>query len=522
MGSGGRELQINTRERPVSNDHNRMQAIARAHLAELLRWMIDSSSPEVNAGGFPTAPAVTGNPLRGEIFGGLWARPDVGTVNLFIEPGVVGIVNPDAVPDVDDSPYKVIDDPGVQTAGALTLTAGAVATRIDVIECSRVDVVLEQDNRDIFNQATGIFTPQLVDKVIAERLTYRIRTGVAGAGFPGTAAGWLPLAVASVPSTATTWNDCTVWDVRPLVSDYVRAPFNVEQTFPHLHHAYATAVDVGGADRKLRGVIEAEYLGRKLGGELGPSILTGSIDLLSSEVLEPGFAVTPNRPWFLYFLTPFGLPRWAKYSPASAGFRRPASPRGIPVFTQKGPGGMNMKPGAAVSIPTALGLGGNTQDGCVAMTGAYNAASGWLDSVLADGWTRFGISGNASGITVSPAAGAGTAVVSYDLTDNVTHPLGATALRLRFRTTVTTAVGNDVRKVRVLDATNAIMFEHEDAHAQFVGTSNDVFEIEIPLNAIAGWPAGTAVTRRVTVEFTNASGYADQLCQVIGWKMGMG
>ena len=493
-------------------------------IAEVFRYLFDAQASEASAGGSEVLGTTTTDPLRAVILGGIRPRPEIGTTNLFVEPGVAMLVNPDSPASTDDSVLKWVVDPGVQTAGQLVLTAGAVSTRIDVIECQRVDSVLEADNRDIFNASTGLFTAALVNKVLAGRLTYRIRVGVAGAGFPGTAAGWLPLAVAKVPSTATTWNDCDLWDVRPLASDFVRAPFNITQTFPHAPRQYAMVRGTTLLNRRLMGVIEAEYLGRRLGGDLAPSVgSSGYIDVLdATNVIEPGFAAVSNTPWYVYLLTPFGLPRWAPYTPSTSGIRVPRSPRGIPVYTQKAPLDVTGKPSVAVTLPTGTGLGGSTQDGVAIIAGAYDNSGNWLDSIVEHGVTRV----NQPGMLLAPSAGAGTAGVTYDLIDNTTHPANAVAVRVRFATTISVAAGTDLTVDRILATLNSsggtLINERFSSteRSPVSGTFADRFEATIPL--YPNTPSGTPITRQVTLTYSVGGGavtYSAQNAFVIGWHL---
>lgn len=532
-GSGNKREILNTRERVVSTDWNRMQQFIAAGGAEALRWMMSAQSTE---GGASSVGSSTTSPLTAIVVNGLWARPEIGTVNLFVEPGTVGMVNPDAVPSADDSPFKVITDAGVQVAGALTLTAGAVGTRIDVIECSRVVEVLESDNRDIFNPATGLFSPVLVPKVERDRLSYRIRVGVAGAGFPGTVSGWLPLAVASVPSTATTWNDVTLFDVRPLMQDLVRSPAQVLQTFPHRPHAWATAVEETALGRKLRGFAEAERRQWRVGGEFGSvlsGLIGGALDLAGTDVVEPGFAVTNNRPWYVYAVFPHALPRWARYSPSSSGQRVPLPFKGIPVFTQKAPtNGQHTNLSVAVTLPSTFGFTATTTDGTPLVTGGFDNAGNWMNTVVESGWHRFAKGGAGvaaqAGLKLAPSAGAGTATATYDLVDNTTHPVGAVCLLVKFITRITGSAPNFDQggiqwQLQVLDSLGASMVE-ETRRATATSGSTGVVDhqqyFEVPLHTIGAMPGDTPITRQI--KFANAIGdavmYSNQEAHVVGWK----
>ena len=161
MASGQKRMVINTREKIISTDINRLQAFIGTQDAEELRWMLLAPADE---GGAATVSGSATTPPNAMVLNGLWARPEVGTVNLFITPGVIAMVDPDAPPSADDSPCKIIVDDGVLLGGALVLTPGAGSTRIDIVECSRTTQVLETDNRDIYNPSTGLFTPASVTK----------------------------------------------------------------------------------------------------------------------------------------------------------------------------------------------------------------------------------------------------------------------------------------------------------------------------------------------------------------------
>jgi hypothetical protein len=527
MASGNQHEIINTRERVLSDDINRLQAFLGKHVAEMFRWMVSATMGEGGAGAVGSA---TTSPLSAVIFNGLWARPEIGTVNLFVEPGAIGMVNPDLSPSADDSAFKVFADAGVQVAGALTLTAGSGSTRIDVIECSRVDEVIEADNRDVFNIGTGLFTPTLVDKVARSRLSYRIRVGTPGGGFPGAASGWLPLAVASVPSTATTWDNCIVWDVRPLMMDLVRSPAQVSQVFPAHPKGYGTAFDSSGAGLwRLRGVFEAEFGSRRVGGEIASALsgLASGLFLAGTDVKESGFSVTNNLPWYVYAMFPHGLPRWARYSPSSSGQRVPLPFRGIPMLSQKPPANGQLQAlNVAAALPADLGFTGTHTAGTPIATGAFDGSGNFIASAIAGGWTLLGGVPTA----ISPATGAGTNDLVYELADNTHLPVGCSMVRVRFTNLLTgTPVETGykfTRTVRALDGASGITYEHvhRDNQTTAGGSITDIFELDIPLHALTNMPAGTPVTRRIGITYAILGGvsltYSGQSAAVVGWRLG--
>jgi hypothetical protein len=525
MASGSKRIGITTLERAASTDILRMQRFLDAQVAESMRWLLAASMGE---GANSSVGSTTTDPLGGVILNGLWARPEVGTVNLFIEPGMAGLVNPDASPNADDSPFKLVLSAGQQTAGALTLTPGGGGTRIDVIEMRRVETVIETTSRDIFNPTTGVFAPALVNKVVQDVLEFRIRLGTPGAGWPGTASGWLPLAVASVPNTATTWNDVTVWDVRPLVGDRVRGPAQTSQTFPiRGRHWWSIEAENVASSFKLSGVCESSYAGWLMGGEIGPSnsgLTDGELTLDGSDVQEPGFVAVADRPVYLYALAPFGLPRWAKYSPSSSGSRVPMSFRGIPVFSMKAPGGHNGVPGSAVSLPTVLGFSASTQLGVALLATNWSASSQLAHAHgIGDGWTHVGkVIGDRDGIVLVPSAGAGTSNATYELEDGVTHPVGATALRVRLQTTFGTPITAPATSTRFVTVGKADATVLWNKHMRSPISGDFFEEVEVPLVAPGALPDGDPVVRPLVYNTAGAGAtWSAQRLTVIGWRMGM-
>lgn len=362
-GNGNKVVVLNTRERVLSTDANRAQSFYGQGVAELLRFMLDASSEEDRlGGGYEVMSTGSENPLRAYILNGLRPQPVNGTTSLLITPGVICIVD-DPAPTADESPMAWVVDPGVSVVGTLTLPAnGSGLTIIGVVECQRSTQVLEQDNRDVFNQSTGLFTPVLVNKVTAGRLIYRIRLGTPGAGFPGAAAGWTPLMVFNQPVAATTWDDVALmWDVRNMVNDRWNAPFNT----PHTDAAnwrgtgYTDLLTVGQS--RLRAQVVVEYQGFRAGGLLGasdPNPATASFFDLKLVANQTGnFAgFSADSWWYVYAIFPFGLPRWQPYSSvAGTAPRRPCGQRGILAITNVAPNFTGI-PAAVISTPTATGL----------------------------------------------------------------------------------------------------------------------------------------------------------------------
>lgn len=437
MSSGKKTLVFNTQERAISPDVNRAQAFSAKDDAELWRYMLDvTANDDLDAGSVVAEHLTLENPLRAEIINGLLVRPQPASLNLLVDPGVAYVVAPDT--DADASVYKYVRDAGVLALGALTITPGAGSTRIDVIECQLNAVPLTaSDNRDIFDPITGLFSATSVTKETQARLTYRVRAGTPGAGFPGTVLGWLPLCVVSVPAAAANVDVMTFWDVRPLISDREYQPFALSTTRP-IHIASM----VNASSLVAGGLVDIAINGRRLGGRLRSGSVVAdadSIDFGNAANQEPGIVFTANRPWLVYLLTPFGLPRWARYN--AAGSRVPRSPRGIPVVSMTSPDADGF-PTAAISLPTATGLLGSTSAGVAALAGYTTAggAQGGFFGDDADGYIL--ATGLGSGEPLEApgvVSGIGTANLtgSWTLTSGVGFPRNARMILVEPRFTYT-------------------------------------------------------------------------------------
>src|SRR5574338_306789 len=224
QGSGGKIVKITTRERLSSSDSMRAQQFRASELADFLAHVfLTQTEDDLECNGVPTYHTTTEDPLTAVVLNGLTFVPTIGTATGVIQSGMVIMSNPDGSPDPDDSARKLVVMPD---AASPTLTPNVSgSTRIDVLEATRTVANVETAIRDVFDNANGTFTPTSLTKVLGSQLTYRIRTGTPGAGWPGTASGYMPIAVISVPDGASVWDDCTIWDVRPLAAELVRSPF---------------------------------------------------------------------------------------------------------------------------------------------------------------------------------------------------------------------------------------------------------------------------------------------------------
>lgn len=369
MSGGNKSLVLNTRERIVSSDHNRLQAFSAYERAELLRYQLSPQARPlplandkigVESGGYAdtlTALTIT-TPATADVYDGLVVLPQAGTLNLLVSPGIIGIIDPDgqagssdpSAPSTDDSPYKIVNDPGVLIAGALVIAAGAGSTRIDLVECRRQTVVLETDSRDIFDPSTGVFAPVTVTKVKAGRLLYRVTQGTPGGGIPARSQGWTPLMVASVPSSATIVDNMTFWDVRPAVHDRINPGSAVPRFFPRLETESIglLADDGNGTNTFVTGVAMSSIGMYRAGGQIL------ALDARAAANQAAGYSPVTAQPWYLYAVFPAGLPRWVKYQNAPPLI--PANALGVLTVSEQGPvsGADHITP--SVNPPVATGL----------------------------------------------------------------------------------------------------------------------------------------------------------------------
>lgn len=394
MSSGYRDIFINPQERAASSDINRLQRHKERDLSELLRYMLNVTGDDDS--GAIAEYATLANPLRAEVINGVLVRPQANTFDLLVDPGVVMLLQPDAA--ADESDYKYCRDAGVSILGTLVIAPNASgSTRIDVVECrlsSSPGVVT--DTRDVFDTSLGTFSATLVTKERYGVLEYRVRQGTPAAGFPGTASGWLPLCVASVPNGAASNNDVTFWDVRPLVSDRVSGPFSMSRTVS-LYDQNLVALndqDFGG-ELRVSGTMRVSYKDRWVGGMMrrgSPGTDGDYVDLLDVANQEDAYAIPVTGFSYLYLAFPFGLPRWSRYASFPSA-RIPRAPRGIPVLSLSAPriGGLN---DATIDLPSGLGLGvGPVPVGGAVCVAAVYATASTLRGGIIDGriqWIRAG------------------------------------------------------------------------------------------------------------------------------------
>jgi hypothetical protein len=551
------KLIINPNERAVSSDVNRLQTMQRTLLEETMRWQYGAETQEDEAAGLAVVSDSVTAPPGAVVLNGIMGSPDLGASTINVTPGALYLTDVDSPPDADASFYKLIVDAG--TAAPLVLAPNTSGfTRIDVLECQRnPDVVTETDTRDIFNAALGLFNATSVPKVAQDQLTYRLRQGVPNNGYPGTVTGWLPLMVCIVPTGFLSNDNCTFYDVRPLGSDLQRRPFDVTDDSLMRTRMNAQAlpdvyVNSGHQPTVLKamGIVETVLYNRRLGGNLNPNA-PGYLDCLdATNVQEGGFSFPASSQglWFLYFAAYFGLPRWARYTPSTAGVRKPSNPRGVAVFSLTTPDS-NGFPAAPLNAPTGLGFNGATTSNAKmvlggiwsSLTSAFAVVGGVLafdDEFLfpANGvpganflWEYPLVAGTQPVTIVVP-----TDAFKFFLTDSTSHPRNAKSVRLRISITYTFGAApiyiSGLAAVSISDQSNGSAaarpvwtrkFEIGSGGTGNAGNvgNNLAFEVELPLY----FNKGTGVAREVDVSIGQEGGagatISNVVVELIGWGM---
>lgn len=457
MSQGDKRLVWSLRERIVSADLVRVQALAAAEKAGLLRAFYDDLVGDWwSAGGFQ-APIVSSNPsLLGDVFGGLMVQPDNAGYFL-VTPGSLGVLEPAGL-GADDSPYRVIADPGVVSTLTLPFTsnAGGGSPRWDVVECQPTDHLLEQQTRDVYNPATGIASPVLLDKVRAGQLTYRVRVGTPGSGFPGLAAGWLPLAVCCAPTGSSSLLTSDVWDVRPLVRDRSRpSPSDGAVGYAPIHAAeYRLRNAASATFNQFVGSSEAYWNGYQAGGKLErstPSTLAqfgattasgGRAGVLNLDIADnrSTYVLVADARINLLALFPAGLPRWQRYSQVAVGSGRiPNGPRGILVVSTLGPNSNGSI--GSVPLPASMSFGGGAvANGCLLASTTCDAGALPRAALASDAehWP------DGAPALAGSIAGSG---FQWDVSPNVPWPYAARRVLVQFNCVVDNTAGTAVARV---------------------------------------------------------------------------
>lgn len=537
MSSGGKQVVFNTRERLVSNDHNRTQRFADWEMSEILRRLFGNriGTAPFNFGGAvqetggyvdtdDVDTAGIGVPLKGDVLEGLVVLPQQGSLNLHVSPGCVLLDDPDgqtgssqATPaNPDDSRGKLVADPGLLVSGVLTIAAGSGGgTRIDVIECRRSQVVTENDNRDVFDPGTNSFAPQSVPKAMASQLEYRVRQGTPGAGLPANVQGWLPLAVASVPTSAATVDDITFWDVRPLVKD--RVSWDQQSLIPFIEPNSSLTVKTTPTV-PLTFQDQFGYITSQLGMYRAGGIV--DFDLMDTAFWEPGFTPAANLIYYLYAVFPGNLPRWVRYA-ASPNPRIPNGPLGVLTVAQTVPNPSGIGVTNVVAPASSTGLGG------VGVAAILSAGY-----CITDGTSVKPRATSLAGDVYRPTAYRVVAPTSgfnnWTLVPGGQFPIGAKTVFLKFSFGLTGGAADTVfnysQNVDVLDPSNTNLIYPVEAGTgtDFTNGSGDAglgFVVEVPVARFQLGAGYASDNLKITVPLSGSIGTLNSgSLSIVGWR----
>lgn len=337
---------INTLERATSADANEFQLFGSKSIMDLFRRLfLVEAVPDANGFIVESQTATLTTPLSAFVAGGLLVNPQGG--NMFVDPGSLLAIAPDPVPDSRDSVCVVANSDGVTVAGQLPFTAPTPAggPRWDLVEC-RPQLSVTTATRDVFDPVTKQFSGQSLDKLAVTDLEFRIRTGAQASptAAPSLAGGWLPIAAVWVPDTAASFDDCEIFDVRPM-------PKDLDIVRPSAGTGWEGSIQRNGAQSEFFGSIQRGGVGPDAKWRLNiPSInncspgLNAADPLTIPEVpaggdfryvgLGEGTSTTGWRTLVLQF--PFGLSNWRRFgllAEAVSGRRWPGDMQGLPVLT---------------------------------------------------------------------------------------------------------------------------------------------------------------------------------------------
>lgn len=545
--SGGQKRQIiNTRERATSTDPNRMQSHIAFDNAERARFLFSLSTNQDQTGLEVFTSGVVSDPLEMHILGGIIVQPQNGQSYVHISRGTAWVVDPDGVTgssnpaaaNPDDNEFKYVSTLGVFDTSLEHPANAGPGVRIDVIECQRNDVVLETNSVDVFDPSTGQFSPVAVDKVAKSELVFRIRTGSPGGGFPGTAQGWCPIAVAAVPAGFSATDDIDYWDVRPLVYDRVFAPFNRTSSDPAFRRFDASINElVAGTTSELWGIIETSFGAYRAGGVINPSVPgatgAGRINLHSTDHHSSSLgALAADTIYYVWALFPFGLPRWAFYT--TSGTRIPQPTNGILTVSDVGPAAAaHTVAASAIDLPAATALSGSTTAGACLLAFRTKVGAAEIAPHFA---TKGEVKFTQGSVVTGPASVNQTAQTErFALTIGTHYPRNARYIWVGFFTNWTGGTpGNDVLyspRAFAIDPDDAVSAD-EDTEAVYIEQATGISTVVpsgggITMSHFARIPVRTrgavALGARIGVDWgvTLAGGMSrtgPAQCTIFGWE----
>lgn len=297
--SGNDDVIFNTRERPMSSDQNNVQSvIARAFMDALM------FGSEARFWGVLTAsPAGVSQPL---VLGGLRLTPSGSSVAVSAGAIVQRSASLDPVPGSLDSEYRL----GIMRDDKTLTTPSPVGDTYYLIECQVERVVTSTESRDVLNEITGNFEPQMLDKRSERQIAFQFKAGDAS-NFPlPTGGDWVLLGGVFRPAGGGAVLDAHLYDMRlqPGVADVpVARPGFLTQ------RSYCAVVDnpdiTGGASPGVLGFsmfdIDGELFGQRVWFHLNNLIYAWLS--LRDESCDPDNdpRALAHGEWYYLYLAPF-------------------------------------------------------------------------------------------------------------------------------------------------------------------------------------------------------------------------
>ena len=326
MSSRNKRVIFNNLERAVSGDWTRVQNLTTRGYLEGFRGLLGMRRT-ADAAAFPGVRQTWSTPPAGSIphlvLGGCMVRPDNGT-HLLVDSGVVAYNVPGANSAADDSDFMIATAPALTNTTVLPFTANATGNvRVDVVECRVVDTLTAVETRDILNPSVPSFAPLQVEKERAGIVEYRIALGSGAGVLRDPSPDWIPLAIVFVQPGASGFQQCDIYDVRPLANslDFNRPDKPITLDVCEFH----------AQDALLAGYYEATFMGWKVGGMMRqnhPTTLanfgthdgSGVWDIMNFNATDwqtAGVAGASDEFIQLMAVFPKGYPRWVRYSQIS-------------------------------------------------------------------------------------------------------------------------------------------------------------------------------------------------------------
>jgi hypothetical protein len=142
--------------------------------------------------------------------------------------------------------------------------------------------------------------------------------------------------------------------------------------------------------------------------------------------------------YYVYLLTPFGLPKWARFTDAAVGVRQARSPRGIPIVSAVGPAHSYCVPSAPITFPAVFGFNGASTLAGACIAGVYFDGAVFHRQTCARGKVDFDI-------TAIPGVSGGGftgSFVTFIINENTHVPAGVRRIHCIAACIVTVTTGN--------------------------------------------------------------------------------